>query len=54
MTYRELVEKFNRNLKHIKRELNSTERAELINKYKAEDDGHLAKILSLRGILLYN
>ncbi len=50
--YQELVIRFNKNLKAIKRELGSKEVAKLYNEYNPEDDGHLAKILAIRGIVL--
>ena len=53
MNFQDLISVFNQNLKHIKRELNSWELAALKKEYNAEDDSHLAKILSIRGIKLY-
>ena len=54
MSYQELTEIFNRNLKHINFEISLTKYIELKNEYGAEDRGHLAKILSLRSIKLYS
>lgn len=48
----QLAELFNANLKKIKRELTSKEVASLYSEYNPVDDGHLAKILSLKGIKL--
>lgn len=50
--YQDLVVRFNNNLNKIKRELASKDVANLYAKYNPEDDGHLAKILTLRGINL--
>jgi len=51
--YKKMVEMFNRNMKHINRELSLAEYTELVNKYNACDRGHLCKILTCRGIKLY-
>ena len=51
-SYQDLVVRFNRNFNKIKRELTSKDVANLYAKYNPEDDGHLAKILTLRGINL--
>lgn len=51
-SYQDLVVRFNRNFNKIKRELASKDVANLYAKYNPEDDGHLAKILTLRGINL--
>ena len=50
--FNEMAKIFNNNLKKIKRELNSLQIAEMYKKYQPEDDGHLAKILMLRGVEL--
>ena len=48
----EMVKTFNENLRKIKRELTRQEVVALYNEFKPEDDGHLAKILTLRGVSL--
>lgn len=43
---------YNRNLKTIKTQLNQKQIAQLKAKYNCIDDGHLAKITMLRGIII--
>jgi hypothetical protein len=50
--FNSLVVKFNNNLKKIKRELTMSQVAELYKEHSPEDDGHLAKILAIKGVSL--
>jgi len=47
-----LIALFNSNLKYINREMSLSVYLEMKEQFQAEDHGHLAKILSLRGITL--
>jgi len=51
--FKKLAATFNQNLSSIKRQLNSQEISKLYSLYNPEDDEHLAKIISLKGIKLY-
>lgn len=43
---------YNKNLKYIKRQLNSKQLFDLKKEYNCSEDGQLAKVLMLRGIEL--
>lgn len=51
--FNQLVFLFNSNLSYIRKQMNFTTYKEMVSKYSAESDSHLAKILSLRGIKLF-
>jgi hypothetical protein len=44
------IKTYSENLSKIKTQLTRNKVAELYSTYNSEDDGHLAKILTLRGI----
>jgi len=48
----DLIELYNHNIRQIKRQLSMQKLQELYRTYKPVDDGHLAKILSIRKIRL--
>lgn len=50
--FQKLTERFNKNNLFISREMSLSMYLEMKKKYKAEDIGHLAKILAIRNIVL--